>query len=141
MFLPFSLILSTKSSIKSMILIWFDLFSDSSLFRNISIDWLIDCLFVWNRFLITIHDSIIIKISILPDYYDVLLYHFNNDTELWLLFQSINQSIIVFDHHYHYHYYYYQWPNDHILNIHKWWIQSTNNNNNNIQMMVWIGLN
>ena len=92
MFLPFSLILS-KSSIKSIILIWFDLFSDSSLFRNISIDWLIDWLFVSNRFLITIHDSIIIKISILPDYYDVLLYHFNNDTELWLLFQSINQSL------------------------------------------------
>ena len=92
MFLPFSLILS-KSSIKSIILIWFDLFSDSSLFRNISIDWLIDCLFVSNRFLITIHDSIIIKISILPDYYDVLLYHFNNDTQLWLLFQSINQSL------------------------------------------------
>ena len=138
MFLPFSLILS-KSSIKSIIMIWLDLFSDSSLFRNISIDWLIVCLFVWNRFLITIHDSIIIKISILPDYYDVLLYHFNNDTELWLLFQSINQSIIVFD-YYHYHHYY-QWPNDHILNIHKWWIQSTNNNNNNIQMMVWIGLN
>ena len=42
-----------------------------------------------------------------------------------------NQSTIHFDHHCHD---YYQWPNDHILNNHKWqWFQSTNHT----QMMVW----
>ena len=60
MFLPFSLILSIKSSSKSMI-------------ENCSVIsyWLgtfrlIDWLFVSNRFLIPMHDSMIMKISILP---------------------------------------------------------------------------
>ena len=64
--------------------------------------------------------------SFLPDY-AVFLCHFYNDTELGLLF---HRSAIHFDHHHCY----YQWPNDHILNIHKWqWFQSTNH----YQMMVW----
>ena len=87
-------------------------------------------LFVSNRFLIPINDSMIIKYqSFLPDY-AVFLCHFYNDTELGLLF---HRSTIHFD-HYHHHYDYYQWPNDQILNIHKWqWFQSTNH----IQRMVW----
>ena len=55
-------------------------------------DRLIDWLFVSNRFLIPIHDSMIIRISILPSQLCCFLCHFYNDTELGLLFQSICQS-------------------------------------------------
>ena len=51
-----------------------------------------DCLFVSNWFLIPIHDSIIIKISILPVWLCCFLWHFYNDTGIGLLFQSINHS-------------------------------------------------
>ena len=89
---------------------------------------LVVCLFVSNRFLILIHDSIIIKISILPAWLWCFLCHFYNDIELGLLYRSINHSFRSCCHGY------YQWPNDHILNIHKWqWFQSTNHT----QMMVW----
>ena len=88
-----------------------------------------DCLFVSNRFLILMHDSMIIKISILPAW----LWCFPLPFLQWYwtrIDMSINQPAIHFDHHYCY----YQWPIDHILNIHKWqWFQSTNNT----QMMVW----
>ena len=91
-----------------------------------------DCLFVSNRFLIPMHDSMIIKNqSCLPDYV-VFHFHFCNDTNKdWCFYQSS----IHFDYNYAY---YYQWPIDHLLSIHKWWwLQSTNHN----QIMVWIGLN
>ena len=55
-------------------------------------DWMLVCLFVSNRFLIPMHDSIIIKISILPAWLRCFLCHFCNDTELGLLFQSYSHS-------------------------------------------------
>ena len=89
--------------------------------------WWNDCLFVSNRFLIPIHNSMINKITVLSAWLRCFLLHFYNDTELGLLF---HRSAIHFDHHC-----YYQWPNDHILNNHKWqWFQSTNHT----QMTVWI---
>ena len=127
MFLPFSLILSTESGIKSMtencsvIIHWLGTFGWN------------DCLFVSNRFLIPMHDSIIIKISILSAWLCCFLCHFCNDTNKDCCF---NQSTIHFENDNNA--LYYQWHIDHLLNIHKWWwLQSTNNN----QIMVWIGLN
>ena len=90
-----------------------------------------ECLLVSNRFLIPIHDSIIIKISILSAWLYCFLCQFCNDTNKDCCF---NQSTIHFNNHYAY----YQWSIDHLLNIHKWWwLQSTNHN----QIMAWIALN
>ena len=55
-------------------------------------DEMIVWLFVSNWFFIPIHDSVFIKISILSAWLWCFLFHFYNDTELGLLFQSINHS-------------------------------------------------
>ena len=125
MFLPFSLIVS-KSSTKSRILIC-----------SVIIHWLgtfrwNDCLLVSNRFLIPMHDSIIIKISVLSAW----LYCFSLPflQWYWIINCCFYQSTIHFENHYAL---YCQWHIDHLLSIHKWWwLQSTNHN----QIMVWIGL-
>ena len=116
MFLPFSLILSTKSSSKSMI-------ENCSLISY----WLgtfrwNDCLFQtdsWSQCMILL----ISKYHSCMSDYTVFLCQFCNDTNKDCCFY---QSTIHFENHYAY---YYQWHIDHLLNIHKWWwLQSTNHN-------------
>ena len=96
MFLPFSLILLKSKMI--LILILIIIIMMILIFTVISywlgtFCWVFVCLFVFsNRFLIPMHDSMIIKISILPAWLCCFLCHFYNNTELGLLFQSINHS-------------------------------------------------
>ena len=122
MFLLFSLILS-KSGIKSMI-------------ENCSVisHWLgsfgwNDCLFVSNWFLIPMHDSIIIKISILPAW----LYCFSLPFLQWYWIRivvTINQlfiSIIII-----------VITNDTLI---IYWTFTNDDDCNLLIIMVWIGLN
>ena len=69
---------------------------------------------VSNRFLIIIHDSFIINVSIPNDYHDAFPCHHIYELNLGYCF---HQSTFHFD---HYYYYYYQWPNDFILSIHNY---------------------
>ena len=127
MFLPSSLLVS--KSIDILILILILICSAISHWLG-TFQWN-DCLFVSNRFLIPMHDSIIFKISVLPAW---LCYFYLPFLQWWWIRidVSINQpfiskiTMLIF-------------TNDPtiILNIHKWWwLQSTNHN----QIMVWIGL-
>ena len=127
MFLPFSLILSTESSIKSIILIC------SVISHWLGTFWLIDWMIVcfkpilypnaWFHYYQNVNPVCLIMLFFIAIFALIL----NKD---WCFYQST----IHFENHYAY---YYQWPIDHLLNIHKWWwLQSTNHN----QIMVWIGL-
>ena len=105
MFLPFSLIwwksvvflIIIMIIIMMMILILILIIIIIKIFTVISY-WLgtfrlIDCLFVSNRFLIPIHDSIIIKISILSVWFTIFLCHFQWH---WIrIVVSIDQPFIL----------------------------------------------